>query len=817
MRQYVIRISLAIVATIVFTTEALSWSKVALHDNFEGTWKNHYAECLPYSDTNVWHLILDLSDMASGKYMFKVLGEDNQYFGINGNHSITPSSSGYVEFDTAKDDGNKDIGFNHDASKFSCYSITITWWDNNHWRLKVVGISINGNGETGTNEDGYYIYGSLYDRYNVTTTSKLHYKLQPYGDSGNQYYFDLISDTKNMAGIHDYSLNRDLNQEDVDNSASIYFIDMNSKFGLAWVHGGSISKYGGSGYELHDGDSGAETERNLAGNTLWSTINNGGMYRLIVTVDDNGTPVSWHYESQPNTIVAYKADAASNWTVDNFIYCTRTAPNATDYDYHGYNHRFSGVTQFTQNENFAFIIGNRWFTKGNTTATYTKNTSFGNNTQLTFEHATGGYVVMYDPLEDIYHLAGPDGEITSPITMWMAGSALNETSDGFSTWSTANSTELTFDPTGRCWTGTVTLDQGRDFRFLVNNDKAKNMGEDNTGGDTQLFNHVQYESSASSGTNIDFTLDSWSYTVCFYMEAGVGHDFTDQAIYWYTLKPIKAIDLRDYADVLYVKSDGTEEIRNVTGRGNYKYFCTWSDQVAWKQPSHIHVFALTGYTPATKNADNSVTPASVVLTELNLGYIPANVGLVLAVEDPGAHDIVLSRQKSKTSFNVLRAIVEKHSNPNATYSGSSPYFMTCQTPTELPKFEMKNGVEYANYLFGFYRSTKAGIANAADNDFALGFWISNGSGLTYAKSAYLSIPRTEAELMGVGYTYSMATSSAKPCFLINFDEEEQGVATRVENAVDNSSETWYTLQGVRVEKPGMPGIYLKGGKKIIVR
>ena len=71
--------------------------------------------------------------------------------------------------------------------------------------------------------------------------------------------------------------------------------------------------------------------------------------------------------------------------------------------------------------------------------------------------------------------------------------------------------------------------------------------------------------------------------------------------------------------------------------------------------------------------------------------------------------------------------------------------------------------------------------------------------------------------MGVGYNYSMATSSAKPCFLINFDEEEQGVATRVENAVDNSSETWYTLQGVKVEKPAMPGIYMKGGKKIIVR
>ena len=354
------------------------------------------------------------------------------------------------------------------------------------------------------------------------------------------------------------------------------------------------------------------------------------------------------------------------------------------------------------------------------------------------------------------------------------------------------------------------------------NYEFKVLAEDNqwTGGNggsvdpgASATGEVVYDTANNTqGDNITFVHDANKFS-CYYFKI----TWWDNSHWHLEVKGYSAIDLRDYADVLYVKSDGTEEIRNVTGRGNYKYFCTWSDQVAWKQPSHIHVFALTGYTPATKNADNSVTPASVVLTELNLGYIPANVGLILAVEDPGAHDIVLSRQKSKTSFNVLRAIVEKHSDPNATYSGSSPYFMTCQTPTELPKFEMKNGVEYANYLFGFYRSTKAGIANAADNDFALGFWISNGSGLTYAKSAYLSIPRTEAELMGVGYTYSMATSSAKPCFLINFDEEEQGVATRVENAVDNSSETWYTLQGVKVEKPAMPGIYMKGGKKIIVR
>ena len=50
------------------------------------------------------------------------------------------------------------------------------------------------------------------------------------------------------------------------------------------------------------------------------------------------------------------------------------------------------------------------------------------------------------------------------------------------------------------------------------------------------------------------------------------------------------------------------------------------------------------------------------------------------------------------------------------------------------------------------------------------------------------------------------------------DEEEETTAIDApEVSVERKVEGWYTLQGVKIEQPSRPGIYIFNGKKVVVR
>ena len=181
-----------------------------------------------------------------------------------------------------------------------------------------------------------------------------------------------------------------------------------------------------------------------------------------------------------------------------------------------------------------------------------------------------------------------------------------------------------------------------------------------------------------------------------------------------------------------------------------------------------------------------------------------------------------NRGDNGTTFNLLAEELCLNQSESATYSGAS-LLKPCYEAMNLQRFETIDGTEYANYLFGFYRSTKAGIANAGEHDFALGFWLSNGNGNTYANSAYFQISKADAELMGVGTSYDMSTaSSAKPCFLLEFPEDE-AVVTGIRNLTSDASpreegREYYSLDGRRLQgKPATKGLYIHNGKKIILK
>ncbi|MBR7125940.1 MAG: hypothetical protein IKC86_04980 [Prevotella sp.] len=399
------------------------------------------------------------------------------------------------------------------------------------------------------------------------TPEKLYYKLMPVAGSSNEYYIDLLADDKTLAGVNRYDTGNDISDSEAndqagytDTSTKTFWADMNgSTFYLAHVpnDGDAYNSYGWHGgtgdtsfYQLFNGDKEGATNRNVVGNMKgWKIQNNGGMYRFIVTVDPStGVPTQWRYESHPNEIVIYKISADANWTTDGFLYCSRKADANKTGNYHGYNQKFFGTTTFTQNGEFAFLLGDKWFkrNKNSESNTYTKNTSLFGDGQpnLVFEYASGTYGVMFNPTQDEYQLVGASGSsITTPITIWIAGNAVStaELTGTYANWSTTNSILLTYDDGEACWKGTIPFYTNKYMRFLNNNNKATNWGEDSyaptadgtcENDDTQLYNHVNYNYSASTGTNINFLKPSGTYTVRFYMKAAEGEEFSSLPEYW---------------------------------------------------------------------------------------------------------------------------------------------------------------------------------------------------------------------------------------------------------------------------------------------
>ena len=416
------------------------------------------------------------------------------------------------------------------------------------------------------NNAGYYIYGM---RYGGVTPEKLYYKLMPVAGSSNEYYIDLLADDKTLAGVNRYDTGNDISDSEADAQANFnskdktFWADMNnSTFYLAHVptDGAAFNSYGWNNatnfYGLTNGDTSAGTNKTLvADNKGWQIQNNGGMYRFIVTVDQSGVPTHWRYESRPNEIVIYKVSSDANWTTDGFLYCSRKAGANPGGNYHGYNQKFFGTTTFTQNGEFAFLLGDKWFkrNKNSESNTYTKNTSlFGagqpGQPNLVFEYASGTYGVMFNPTQDEYQLVGASGSnATTPITIWIAGNAVStaELTGTYANWSTTNSIELTYDNGEGCWKAQIPFYSNKYMRFLNNKNKATNWGEDSyaptadgrcENGDTQLYNHVNYNYSASTGTNINFLKPSGTYIVRFYMKAAKGEEFSSLPEYWYTLE-----------------------------------------------------------------------------------------------------------------------------------------------------------------------------------------------------------------------------------------------------------------------------------------
>ena len=429
---------------------------------------------------------------------------------------------------------------------------------------------------------------------------------------------------------------------------------------------------------------------------------------------------------------------------------------------------------------------------------------------------------------------------------------------GETVWDYASTAaDMTYDETEKCYKVTIVTkaaDGEKKFRFVGNHTQKINWHEDSTtdpkmkaktpldgngeGHEATSYdpNRVNYtEKNENSEADWDIIWNRpagrWTVRLFFYTR----NDGNENAVtdYYYTISANTELELRDFENVVYKSLDNKRIIHN---RGGYKYFRTWSAVKAWKISKDVDIFVVDGMTEGTDGK------AKFTLKKVNAdptntyNVIPSETGVILATKKTAADIDGHAEERERaslTSYNTMVIPMEEY-NPNAEttstdyvgtkYTGKNLLY-TLITAQVVPTKEVKEGVTYYNYLFGFYNAKKGwGVTEGYnDNDFLMGFWISKGTGAFYNNSAYLPIAETDVNKMGcLGVSHNDYTSNgAKKVPALFFDFANADGTTGIDEVVNQSTKLndgkYYTLSGQQVEKPTAGGIYIHNGRKFVVK
>lgn len=429
---------------------------------------------------------------------------------------------------------------------------------------------------------------------------------------------------------------------------------------------------------------------------------------------------------------------------------------------------------------------------------------------------------------------------------------------GETVWDYASTAaDMKYDETEKCYKVTIVTkaaDGEKKFRFVGNHTQKINWHEDSTtdpkmkaktpldgngeGHEATSYdpNRVNYtEKNENSEADWDIIWNRpagrWTVRLFFYTR----NDGNENAVtdYYYTISANTELELRDFENVVYKSLDNKRIIHN---RGGYKYFRTWSAVKAWKISKDVDIFVVDGMTEGTDGK------AKFTLKKVNAdptntyNVIPSETGVILATNKTAADIDGHAEERERaslTSYNTMVILMEEY-NPNAEttstdyvgtkYTGKN-LLKTLITAQVVPTKEVKEGVTYYNYLFGFYNAKKGlGVTEGYnDNDFLMGFWISKGTGAFYNNSAYLHIAETDVNKMGcLGVSHNDYTSNGAkkvPALFFDFANADgtTGIDEVVNTPVKNHDGKYYTLSGQQVEKPTTSGVYIHNGKKFVVK
>lgn len=522
-----------------------------------------------------------------------------------------------------------------------------------------------------------------------------------------------------------------------------------------------------------------------------------------------------------------------------------------------------------------FLMGNGGLDFANTD---TNNTVCPNEKPIKFgADWSGNQIVEYNPTKGKREIANTDnhlgfagevqfqGGVRLKITsVSMVGDAIPGTlkvdeTTGKEVWDfTSKAADMIYDDVEQCYTTTIVTTAGdgeKHFRFVGNHKKNINWYEDTDGAEpdkmakTPLTGHDAkgHTADANDPNQVNYTQGNensedkyhiiwnrpkgrWTVRLYFYTYNVAGEPVTD---YYYTISPCKDLELRDCVNIVYKSEDNKRVIQNVYP---YKFLRTWSDSQAWMVSKDIDIFVVDALTP-----DKDKNAVTIHLIQLNskdksgkYNVIPADIGVILGTTKE-AKDIeggaVFHERTSLTSLNTIvvpmlayNASEDETAEPKVT--SKLDKLIQAQVVPTFKTDEATGKVTY-NYLFGAAKGKSVGIDCENDNDFFMGFWISNGKGNFYSNSCYLPIDKETADILKVGtqnnqfYTDPDTGNAAKMVPGVIFDFANVGGTTGINEVVNQSTKLndgkYYTLSGQQVEKPIAGGIYIHNGRKFVVK
>ena len=486
---------------------------------------------------------------------------------------------------------------------------------------------------------------------------------------------------------------------------------------------------------------------------------------------------------------------------------------------------------------------------------------------------SGNQIVEYNPNKGNRDRANTDehlgfagevqfqgGKRVKITSVSMVGDAIPGTSKldatGKEVWDyTSPAANMTYDDVEQCYTTTIvtTADEGKKhFRFVGNHKKNINWYEDTDGAvpdkmaktplsdpdakghtadanDPNQVNYTEKDENSDDKYHIIWNRPAgrWTVRLFFYTYNVAGEPVTD---YYYTISPCKDLELRDCVNIVYKSEDNVRVIQNVD---EYKFLRTWSDEKAWKVSKDIDIYVVDQLSADKKN--NAVTLHLNLLDSKDksgkYNVIPANIGVILGTKKEAA-DIeggaVFHKRTSLTSLNtVVVPMYEYNANEETSGTSVTSKLHPLTYARVVPTSEIVDGKVTYNYLFGAGKGKSVGITPCGDNDFFMGFWISNGKGNFYSNSCYLPIDKETADILKVGtqnnqfYTDPVTGNAAKMVPGVIFDFANVGGTTGINEVVNQSTKLndgkYYTLSGQQVEKPTAGGIYIHNGRKFVVK
>lgn len=603
-----------------------------------------------------------------------------------------------------------------------------------------------------------------------------------------------------------------------------------------------------------------------------------GMYEVYIAVGKTShEPEKWMITHKADKRVAYFISDApdaiamplydaykKNTTQfgDKFFATVDLAANRSYYVISNYIHSNSTVDAAKDYGAFALQIGspttNKLFLQGNGgldfTGDYPNNLICPNLAPLKVGKANWGIqIVEYNPSRGKTDKHGTplgfcgdlqlrnDRKVLTSVSL--VGDAIPGTTYADGTWNyKSNASDMVYDEIEQCYKARVVTTAeayGKKFRFVGNRnpqitwyentdgtepkEMAKNpydskdpkvLGHTAEANDPNQVNYTEKGENSEEDWNIIWNRPAGRWTVRLYF-----YTYSDgkdpKTAYYYTITANMDMELHDVKDVVY-GSEGNKQI--ITNLNGYNFMRTWSAQKAWRISDKVDIFVVS-------DIKDEGSVVKITLTNINdyvskdERVIPPNTGVILATKSD-ASGIPRAQFKSRqnfTSYNNLVIPMEQY-NTDKEYPKENNKLEKILVSDVIPSSDEK----HYNYFFGYYNAQIATGGKA--NEYLLGFWISKGSKPYPSNSCYLPIDKETAAKMkylGTNYDDFYTGGSAKKVPGVIFDFDNVGGTTGINEVVNQSTKLndgkYYTLSGQQVEKPTAGGIYIRNGRKFVVK